>query len=297
MSLPRQILPGRFYMITRRCTQRQFLLRPDEITNNTILYCLGEAAQRCGVEVILPSMMSNHHHTIVFDRDGHVVAFMEHFHKMVAKALNAHRGRWENLWSPEQVCLVHLVDRAAVIDKLVYAATNPVKDGLVERVAQWPGVNGLSALLSGGRLVATRPRQFFRASGVMPASVELDLAIPAELGDPEQVRRELREQVSAVEARCAKERRAEGRKVLGRRAVLTQAWHAGPTTHAPRRGLRPRIATRSLWSRLEALLRNRVFISEYTQARAGWLKGEPVLFPAGTYWLSRFAGVAVAAAA
>jgi len=26
---PRQVLPNQFYMITRRCTQRQFLLRPD----------------------------------------------------------------------------------------------------------------------------------------------------------------------------------------------------------------------------------------------------------------------------
>src|ERR1700759_3787741 len=50
MSLPRQVIPGRFYMITRRCTQRQFLLRPDEQTNNAFLYCLAEAAQRCDVD-------------------------------------------------------------------------------------------------------------------------------------------------------------------------------------------------------------------------------------------------------
>ena len=29
MSIPRQVLPGSTYMITRRCTQRQFLMRPD----------------------------------------------------------------------------------------------------------------------------------------------------------------------------------------------------------------------------------------------------------------------------
>src|SRR6266496_2947312 len=46
MSRPRQILPGRFYQVTRRCTQRQFLLRPDEITNQAFSYCLGEASQR-----------------------------------------------------------------------------------------------------------------------------------------------------------------------------------------------------------------------------------------------------------
>jgi hypothetical protein len=54
MSLPRQVLPGQFYMITRRCTQRQFLLRPDPATNNAFTYCLIEAAQQCEVDVLLP---------------------------------------------------------------------------------------------------------------------------------------------------------------------------------------------------------------------------------------------------
>jgi hypothetical protein len=31
-------------MITRRCTQRQFLLRPDRAINNAFIYCLAEAA-------------------------------------------------------------------------------------------------------------------------------------------------------------------------------------------------------------------------------------------------------------
>ncbi|HWO25906.1 MAG TPA: hypothetical protein VNO30_44530 [Kofleriaceae bacterium] len=89
--------------------------------------------------------MSNHHHTVIFDRDGTFPAFTEHFHKLVAKSQNALRGRWENLWSSEQVCVVHLVDVADVMDKLVYVATNPVKDRLVEKVHHWPGVNGLAA--------------------------------------------------------------------------------------------------------------------------------------------------------
>jgi hypothetical protein len=35
---------------------------------------------------------------------------------------------------------VKLVDREAVIDKLVYTAANPVVDHLVNRVDHWPGV-------------------------------------------------------------------------------------------------------------------------------------------------------------
>ena len=37
--MPRQILPGSTYLITRRCTQRQFLLKPSPLTNQVIAYC------------------------------------------------------------------------------------------------------------------------------------------------------------------------------------------------------------------------------------------------------------------
>jgi len=294
MSLPRQVLPGTFYMLTRRCTQRQFLMRPDPIANQTYTYCLAEAAQRFDMEIILPSAMSNHHHDVFFDRYGRAIEFTEHFHKMLAKAMNAHRGRWENMWSIEPPCLVRLENRADVLDKLVYAATNPVKDGLVERVHHWPGVNGLSALLNGRPLEARRPRQFFRPNGKMPEHVVLDLVIPPELGDPEEVRRELRDRVAAEERRIAEERRRNGKRVLGRRAILRQSWRDCPTSHEPRRGLRPRIAARSKWSRVEALRRCRVFLAAYRAARADWLAGRPTLFPAGTYWLRRFAYVPIA---
>jgi putative transposase len=101
--------------------------------------------------------MSNHYHAVIYDRAGRYPEFIEHVHKLVARSQNALRGRWENLWSCEQTCVVKLVGREAVMDKLVYTATNPVADHLVERAHQWPGVNGLAALLSGRALRATRP--------------------------------------------------------------------------------------------------------------------------------------------
>ena len=84
--------------------------------------------------------MSNHHHTGIYDPDGNYPAFIEHFHKFFAKCQNALRGRWENFWSSEQTSVVRLVDPNDVIDKMTYALTNPVKDGLVERAHHWPGV-------------------------------------------------------------------------------------------------------------------------------------------------------------
>ena len=294
MTLPREVIAGRFYMVTRRCTQRQFLLRPDAETNNAFLYCLAEAAQRFDIEILLTCAMSNHHHTVLFDRAGTIPAFTEHFHKMLAKCQNALRGRWENFWSAEQVCVVHLVDTADVMHKLVYVATNPVKDRLVDKVHHWPGVNGLAALLGGNTLHATRPRHFFRHRGPMPTAVTLRLALPSELGDPRQLLDELRAQVAATEAAMAAERMRTGAGVVGRRAILRQSWRDCPASRARRRNLRPRIAARSQWARIESIRRNREFLAEYRDARMRWIAGEAKPFPVGTYWLRRFAHVPLA---
>ena len=291
--LPRQVLLHQFYLLTRRCAQRQFLLRPDAATNNAFLYCLIDAALRCEIDVLLPCAMSNHYHAVIYDRAGRYPEFIEHFHKLLARSQNALRGRWENLWSSEQTCVVRLVDREAVIDKLVYTATNPVQDHLVDRVHHWPGVNGLGALLAGRSLRATRRLHFFRPDGPMPDALELPLTIPAELGPAAAVVSELRDRVRAVELERATERARTGRRVLGRRAVLAQSWRDSPVSVEPRRNLRPRVATRNKWARIEALLRNRAFATEYASARERWRDGIPAVFPPGTYWLQRFASVPV----
>jgi REP element-mobilizing transposase RayT len=291
--VPRQVLPRQFYLITRRCTQRQFLLRPDKATNNGFLYCLIDAALRCEIDLVLPCAMSNHYHVVIYDRAGRYPEFIEHFHKLLARSQNALRGRWENLWSSEQTCVVRLVDRQAVIDKLVYVAANPVLDHLVDRVHHWPGVNGFAALLAGRPLRATRPLHFFRPNGPMPEVLEMSLTIPSELGSAAEVLAELRERVHAVEHERASDRLRTGRRVLGRRGVLAQSWRDYPATVEPRRNLRPRVATRSKWARIEALVRDRRFAVQYAAARERWKEGLAVVFPLGTYWLQRFASVAV----
>jgi hypothetical protein len=139
----------------------------------------------------------------------------------------------------------------------------------------------------------TRPLHFFRPDGPMPDALELPLTLPAELGPAAAVLSELRDRVRAVELERAAERARTGGRVLGRRAVRAQSWRDSPTSVEPRRNLRPRVATRSQWARIEALLRNRAFAVEYASARERWRDGLPAVFPPGTYWLHRFAAVPV----
>ena len=90
--LPRPVLPGETVMITRRVTQRQFVLRPDPDVNQIYLYVLGLAAQRTGVDLIYAMTMSNHEHPVVHDRAGTRVEFYQYLHQLVARATNALRG-------------------------------------------------------------------------------------------------------------------------------------------------------------------------------------------------------------
>ena len=129
----------------------------------------------------------------------------------------------------------------------------------------------------------------------MPESVELEMAIPSELGDPHEVRTEIRSRVEAAEARLAAEREAAGRKVGGVWSILRQAWQESPTSPAPRRNRRPRTAARHIASWLLARIRASAFLTSYRSARARWLDGHDAEFPEGTYWLRRFAGVRVCA--
>jgi hypothetical protein len=293
VTLPRPVYPLTANMVTRRCTQQQYLLRPDTETNNAVIYCLAVAAQRYDIDVMDFVQMSNHLHEGIFDRNGTAPAFFEHFHKLLAKCVNALRGRWENFFSSQQTNVVRLVDRESLIKELVYIATNPVTAGLVERVEDWPGASGYRALMSGKPIRATRPKHFFAKRGKMPETVTLKLTIPPELGDREEILAEVRARVAAVELEEARKRAATGRKVLGRYAVQRQSWRDSPTSREPRRGLRPTIAAGSLWARLEAIQRKREWNTAYRFARAALLAGEPIPFPHGTYWLARFTGVAV----
>lgn len=293
VTRPRQVLPEQFILINRRCTQRQFLLRPDDETNNNVLYCLGCAIQKYQMEVLMLCMESNHEHLLIYDRLGNYPEFAEYLHKLIARSQNALRGRWENFWSSEEMCAVRLVSREVVIEKMVYTAANPVLDRLVDRVHRWPGINGYVNLLADRAFTAKRPRHFFRPDGPTPESVSFEMTIPPELGPRDAIVAAVREGVEAIEHALALQIR-QGARVVGRKRILTQSWKNSPTSVEPRRNLRPRFAAQNATERMTALLEFRTFLDAYREARRCWIAKQPAEFPPGTYWLRRFAAVPIA---
>lgn len=273
-------------MVTRRCTQRQFLLRPCPTTNQHFEYCLALAAERSGVRVLAYLAMSNHYHAVVFDPLGRLPVFLECLNKLVARSLNAYLGRWENFWSTEAACATHLSRPEDVLDKILYVLTNPVVDHLVDRVHDWPGANSLASMISGAVLRTDRPRGFFREKGPTPPECAFRLMRPPgfERESGEEWGEYLRVRVAAIEAKSRAERLARGTKLLGRKAVLRASAFDTPATTAPRRNLRPAVACKDTGARISAIQALRAFRQAYALAREKLTRGlSDVIFPFGTY--------------
>ena len=295
---PRRILPGKSYLITRRCSERRFFLRPSSIVNEVFLYVLAVAARRHRVLVHAFCVLSNHAHLVVTDQDGRLPAFMQYLDSLVARAVNASLGRFEAFWATGgSYSAVEPIDPRDVVAKAAYVLANPVAAGLVQRGADWPGLWSSPEQISSGKRLAYRPKHFFASDGLMPAEVGLELT-PAPGFSAGDFRSQVSEALARLEEQHRRQLAAEGRRFLGVARVLAQSPFARPKPGEPRFEMNPRIAARDKWRRIEAIQRLKTFIAQYRQAWAARRSGEAnVLFPAGTYALRLLHGVQCAGAA
>ena len=160
--IARRLVPGRMHAVTRRAARRCFFLRPSDEVNEIVKYALGYAIQKHGVDVFAFMAASNHTHLDGIDGDeaSSLPPFFRDFHSLVARALNAHYGRGENLWRPGSYDNAEITDCETLEEQLLYTWTNPVKDGLVARPEDWPGVRFLPEDL-GRTFVVPRPAAAF----------------------------------------------------------------------------------------------------------------------------------------
>jgi putative transposase len=289
MTAPRQVLPGTTYLVTRRCLQRQFLLKPSTTTNGVFLYVLAVAARRFGVQVHAFCVLSNHFHMVVTDPHAQLPAFHQFLDALVARALNASLGRWETFWAPNSFSAVALASPSDVLDKAAYVLANPVAAGLVRQGREWPGLWSAPDRIGAGALVASRPRHFFNPKGYLPETATLELATPPGFESAEAFRTLL---VAALAEHQVRAAQATSHRFAGVARILAQKPTARPVTGEPRRQLNPRVAARDKWKRIEALSRLVEFLRSYREAWAARRRGaRDVVFPPGTYLMRLVHGV------
>ncbi len=284
VTAPRYIVPGATYLVTRRCTQRELLLNPSKLVNLIFKFVLAVAAARYGVLVHAACVMGNHYHLVLTDPRAHLPEFSRLLDGVVAKAMNALYGRWENFWKPYSYSAVTLETPEDIIEKVAYTLANPAAAALVERGKQWPGVWSDPRWAGGPGELVERPGHYFAADGSMPKAETLIFSTPPGFASTEDFRAKVITRLDEIEGELAAERRSSGVTVMGAGRVRKQKHTHRPTAGEPRRALNPRIAARDPSTRFAALERLMRFLGEYRDALVRYCGGERrVVFPDGTY--------------
>ena len=293
MTAPRQVLPGTTYLVSHRCSERRFFLRPSRLGNDVFRYLLAVAAQRYGIELHAFCVMSNHYHLVLTDPHARLPAFHQLLDGLLGRSLNALLGRREAFWGPDSYSAVELAGPDAILDKTTYTLANPVAAGLVKRARRWPGLWSSPDSIGARGCVVERPNHYFDPDGSMPASVTLTLTTPPGFSSAASFRKQLTSALSAAEVDAAR----KFGTFLGVARVLKQRWSARATSPEPLGQLNPRVAGRNKWKRIERLTRLASFLTDYRDALLAWRAGHRrTVFPAGTYLMRLACGVACAQA-
>jgi REP element-mobilizing transposase RayT len=295
MTAPRRIVENTTYLLTRRCLNRMFLLRPSGLVNAVFQFALAVAAQRYGILIHCFCVLSNHYHCVLTDPFGKLPEFERDLGSILARALNAAHGRWESFWAPGSYSAVALQSAQDILDKMAYVLANPAAAGLVRRGSDWPGLWSAPSLIGADPTIIKRPDHFFRKNGPSPETAKLELVCPPGFDSLEELRKELAGAVKKLEDQAARELASESRSFLGVARILAQKPHARPAPGEPRRALNPRLAARDKWKRIEAICRLKSFLAAYRKAWLAFSEGaRSTLFPEGTYRMRVVFGVACA---
>lgn len=270
------------------------LFRPDPLVNNFYLYTLAIYAKRYAIEVHGVVLMSNHEHLVVTDTKGSLPDFLRDFHRVVALGIQSIR-RWQGeVWDGAATSCVTLCTPKAVVEKLAYAMNNPVDAGLVNDPGEWPGVMVLPEELGAKTWKEKRPGVFYDPNNPQwPAVAELRLTMPKHYLVDDELREEVGKELANQRLKAQSRLRAQGKRVMGRAAVMKTPPNSRAHCAEPKREQQPTIAagrgqTSILISALTALKK---FRSDYRHALEQWRSGlRDALFPRHTWqmsWLHR----------
>jgi putative transposase len=226
--------PRTLVFITCRTVQGRFLLRPGPALNDIVLGTLGRCQRNHDLTLCAVTALSSHFHLLAVVEDTRQIAgFMRDFKSKLAREVNR-LTRWQGpVFARRYDMAVVTAEEGAQIERLAYILSNGVKEGLVEHVRDWPGVQSARALLDGEPLTGhwfERTREYAARNRRLPfeplrfAAEEAVRLSPlpcwAHLA-PDQYRARVADLVEAIEADASR-RQQSNQPVIGVEAILTR---------------------------------------------------------------------------
>jgi hypothetical protein len=183
--------PGALVEVTCRALHSRFLLRPGPGLNPIILGALARAKRLYPVRICAFAFASNHFHLILEVDDARQLArFMNHLNSKLAREIGRLTGWREKVLGRRYQAILISSEAEAQTARLKYVLSHGCKEGLVERLQDWPGVHCVQALMEGKTLegwwfdrtqeyLARRRGKTLAVSSMRPAKPWSSIRFPA----------------------------------------------------------------------------------------------------------------------
>lgn len=294
---PRWIQADKVYAQTQRTVDRQFLFKPDPAVRNIIGASAARAQQTNPVHIYWLEFNINHEQNGIaplsdsFEDLNNVVLFKQTFHRILVYELNGYFGREGGMFStPPRT--VPCLDNRSMEQQFFYALTNPVKDGLVDKISHWKGFSSYNQLAHGKDEVFTycsrtawhkqnkrKPLQAFMKS------VRIEYTPLPSLAQMKPHKREsyIRREVRTIEQACREDRAKQNRSVM----TSAQLEKIDPRSRPKQRPVRTRKPLCHSACPKNAQLYKALFVhflEAYARASAAYRSGKyETIFPRGSY--------------
>lgn len=265
----------KLYFITNRTIQGRFLLRPSEHINSLIGGVLARSRSLFRVQLFSFTFASNHFHLIIRAEEGELSAFMGYLQSNLARVIGREVGWrgpfWERRFSAEPI-----LDDEALLDRFCYILSHGVKEGLVARSEEWPGLTCIPELRDGIKrkfpwtswaarsLARLRGKNLEEAEKAATTYYDLQLEqLPCWEGlSSEEQALKVQTMLDAIAHHAEHER--QNAPPLGARKILTQDPHSSPIEL--KRSPRPLCHAKCPKLRAQFKLLYRCFVEAYQEA-------------------------------
>jgi REP element-mobilizing transposase RayT len=286
---------GSLVEVTCRTIHSRFLLRPGLALNQIVVGVLGRAQRKYSTRVCGYVLASNHVHLLLdVDDAGQLSRFMRYVNSNLARKVGRLVGWHDKIWSRRYQAIVVSPEDAAQVARLRYILSHGVKENLVERVEQWPGVHCAKSLLTGEpaegywfdqtQEYAARRRgeTFDRLRYATPEILVLS-PLPCWRHLSDEVRRQLVvEMIADIETEAALRRQRSGSQVLG--ASVVRGQHPFDHPARPKKSPAPLFHAASKRVRQELWAAYAWFVSAFREASTKLRSGDRMArFPAGSF--------------
>ena len=293
---PRYFPPRTLVEVTNVTFQNRALTRPSKELNSIFLGVLGLAQKKFSMKICCFVVLSSHYHGLLVPNDPeHLADFMEFLNCNLSKEIGRLHGWKGKLWN-DRYSLVPVSDEEKKqVKRLRYLLAAGVKEFLVDRATQWPGVHSAAALIEDAPLVGrwyNRTKEYAaRERGeknVDPETYATEQTvtlspIPCWQHLPEATwRRQAGDLIAKIDEAAARERQRTGRKSLGVKKILAVKPRRRPKK--VKKSPRPRYhaATAAAFKRWREALAE--VIKAFREASARLLAGDrSARFPEGTF--------------